>query len=269
MKETSFVDRYKNSKLNIAGIGADGKNLSQDSKKDTKNLVISISQLVANPNQPRKNFANLDELAESIREHGVLEPLLVRYDGQNFSIIAGERRFRAAQKVGLTELPCRVLHISEQEALEIALIENLQREDLFILEEALALKELKTKTNLTLEKLSQVLGKSTGYLSMRLTIAELPSDLQAILEKEPTRIAKSVLAKIAKEKDVKKQKLLLEKAISGGTLAAGRHKQCYKWRNRKHGFDLIIHFQPKQQQSQELLEVLQKAIEQIRQLEAK
>ncbi|MEW6571461.1 MAG: ParB/RepB/Spo0J family partition protein [Nitrospirota bacterium] len=263
-KESSFMERYKKpSLLNLAGIQGDGTSISEGTQPDYDTLLISTSKLIANPNQPRKEFGPLDELVRSIEDKGVLEPLLVCKREEGFLILAGERRFRAAQKAGLTELPCRVLNVSEEEALEIALVENLQREDLSILNEAMAMKELKAKGNRTIDDLSKFLGKSTGYISTRLAIADLPSDLKALIEKEPDRIPKAVLAKIVREKDPEKQKELLKKGLVGKSPSPGRPVKAYKWRNRKNGFDLLIYFRSNPAEAEELLKILQKASDEI------
>lgn len=152
-KESSFMERYKKpSLLNLAGIQGNGTSISEGTQPDYDTLLISISKLIPNPNQPRKEFGSLDELVMSIQDRGVLEPLLVRKCDEGFVILAGERRFRAAQMARLTELPCRVLNVSDEEALEVALVENLQREDLPILDEAIAMRELKAKRKLSLLK---------------------------------------------------------------------------------------------------------------------
>ncbi len=138
---------------------------------------LPLSALVANPAQPRRAFAAeaLEELAESIRRQGIIQPLLVRplEDGERYQIVAGERRWRAAAKAGLTEVPVYVRHMDEQEAMAAALIENLQREDLNPVEEAQALQALRETLNLTQEELAARLGKSRPTVANALRLLQL------------------------------------------------------------------------------------------------
>src|ERR1700683_570565 len=128
---------------------------------------IGIDLLDPNPKQPRKYFADeaLDELARSIEEYGIIQPLVVRAHGERFQIVAGERRWRAAQRAGLHDVPAIVRRIGDESAVLIALVENLQREDLNPLEEALALDRLMTEFDLTQEEAAEKTGKE------RVTIA--------------------------------------------------------------------------------------------------
>lgn len=138
---------------------------------------LPLSALVANPAQPRRAFAEeaLEELAESIRRQGIIQPLLVRplEGGERFQIVAGERRWRAAAKAGLTEVPVYVRDMDEQEAMAAALIENLQREDLNPVEEAQALQALRETLALTQEELAARLGKSRPAVANALRLLQL------------------------------------------------------------------------------------------------
>lgn len=138
---------------------------------------LPLSALVANPAQPRRAFAAeaLEELAESIRQQGIIQPLLVRplEGGERFQIVAGERRWRAAAKAGLTEVPVYVRDMDEQEAMAAALIENLQREDLNPVEEAQALQALRETLGLTQEELAARLGKSRPAVANALRLLQL------------------------------------------------------------------------------------------------
>lgn len=151
-----------------------------------KRDMIGVDQLEAGIGQPRKNFNDdtLDELAESIKQHGVLQPLLVREksgeDGR-YEIIAGERRWRAAQKAQLHEVPAIVLSISDAEAFEIALIENLQREDLDPIDEAAGYQKLIDEHDYTQEKLAESLGKSRSHIANMVRLLQLPQGVQKYL----------------------------------------------------------------------------------------
>ena len=144
---------------------------------------LLLSELVANAQQPRTVFedAALEELASSIAEKGVLQPLLVRPKGKGYEIVAGERRFRAAKLAGLTEVPVVVRELDDRETLEIALIENLQRENLNPLEEARAFQGL-LELGLTQEQLAKTLGKGRSTIANGLRLLNLSRDAQKALE---------------------------------------------------------------------------------------
>jgi ParB family chromosome partitioning protein len=138
--------------------------------------------------QPRRNFASeeIEELAASMRNHGVLQPILVRKDPKNpqgFELIAGERRWRAAQKAKLHEIPAVVREFSDAEALEAALIENLQRADLSAIEEAHAYTRLMREFGHTQEKLAEALGKSRPYVANLVRLLALPASIQTMIDK--------------------------------------------------------------------------------------
>lgn len=139
---------------------------------------IPLDRIEPNPYQPRRNFdeVKLDELASSIRQHGVLEPILVRPHGENFEIVMGERRFRASKLAGLTEIPAMVQDLSDEKMMQISLIENLQREDLNVVEEATGYRRLMDEFALTQEEVADVVGKqrSTVANTVRLLALEEP-----------------------------------------------------------------------------------------------
>jgi ParB family chromosome partitioning protein len=140
---------------------------------------IAIDQIEPNPEQPRSEFGDLSELSASIKEKGVLEPLLVtRGPNGRFMIIAGERRWRASNLAGLTEVPCIEMDLDEQGVAEIALIENLQRKDLTIWEEADGLKALADKFGYKQDEIAQKISKSRSTVTELMTIAGLPQDVR-------------------------------------------------------------------------------------------
>ena len=144
---------------------------------------IAIDLIRANPNQPRKTFneESLNELAESIKLHGVLQPLVVTKIGEYYRIVAGERRFRAAKRAELTAVPVIIKDLTEKEVREIALVENLQREDLNPMEESEALYNLLTENNLTQEALAHAIGKSRPAVANSLRLLTLPVQVQAMV----------------------------------------------------------------------------------------
>lgn len=157
-------------------------------EKSLQNIqFVPLSSLKPCRFQPRKVFNEeaLEELVSSIRQKGVLQPLLVRSDvAGGYEIIAGERRFRASQKAGLTEVPVIIKEFNDKDTLEVALIENLQRENLNPLEEAQAYVKLLQEFRYTQEELSEVLGKSRSYIANMMRLLELPEKVKEMLEKK-------------------------------------------------------------------------------------
>jgi ParB family chromosome partitioning protein len=155
--------------------------------RDAKGLKnIPIEHLEANPNNPRKQFKDedLEELARSIRERGLLQPIVARPRGEsgNYEIVAGERRWRAAQRAGVHEVPVLVRDFTDGEALEVALIENIQRTDLNALEEARGYTQLLEQFNYTQQQLADALGKSRSHIANTLRLLSLPDDVRSLIE---------------------------------------------------------------------------------------
>ena len=144
---------------------------------------VDLDSIVPGPMQPRTNFdeAALEGLAESIKTHGIVQPLLVRRRGEGFELIAGERRWRAAKLAGLKHVPVLVKEVADQNLLEIALIENIQREDLNPIEEAQAYKRLIENVGLTQEALATRVGRDRSYITNYLRLLKLPPDLQQLV----------------------------------------------------------------------------------------
>lgn len=162
---------------------------------------IPITQIEPNPEQPRVEIGDLTDLSSSIREKGVLEPLLVRPNNDGtWMIIAGERRWRAATQAGLREVPCIELDLDEKGVAEIALIENMQRKDLTVWEEADGLANLASRFAYTHEEISKKIGKSRTTVTESLTIAGLPNDIR-IKCRQMNLNAKSTLLEIARQFD--------------------------------------------------------------------
>lgn len=179
---------------------------------------IKLEDIVANKDQPRRTMdeSALSELATSIKEHGVLQPIVVAPSKKGFVIVAGERRWRASQLAGLAKIPALVRTLTGQHKLEVALIENLQREDLNPMETATAYQKLKTQFNLTVEQIGQrVGGKSVGSISNYMRLLQLPDYAkQAVANGEVTEgHARQILALTG---DEKAQRELLEHIIRDG-----------------------------------------------------
>ena len=160
-----------------------GTKINTEVADDQTNVPIEF--LVPNRDQPRKNFSetSLDELSQSIKQKGILLPILVRpLNDKEFQIIAGERRWRAAQKAGLNEVPVIIKNFNEIEVLEIGLIENMQRENLSAIEEALGFEKLQKEYNYTQENLSKILSKSRAYVANALRLLSLPHKVQQLVQ---------------------------------------------------------------------------------------
>lgn len=177
---------------------------------------VELSSIVPGPMQPRVNFDEtaLASLAESIKTHGIVQPLLVRRRDDGFELIAGERRWRAAQIAGLTRVPVLVKEVADHDLLEIALIENIQRENLNPIEEAHAYKRLIENVGLTQEALATRVGRDRSYITNYLRLLRLPDDLQQLVKEGrlSTGHARTLLG--ASEVDL--QRRLARQVIEGG-----------------------------------------------------
>lgn len=164
-------------------LGETAGEVHSDSPDAGSLLNLSISSVRPNPNQPRRSFDEdeLEELADSIRQNGILQPIVVRPVGDSYQIVAGERRYTAAKRVGLATIPAVVKEVSDKEMLQLALIENLQRSDLNPLEAAQGYKVLMEQHGLTQEELGKVLSKSRPAIANALRLLELPSEVQDLL----------------------------------------------------------------------------------------
>ncbi len=160
-----------------------------DEKSNSLNeelLEIDLDLIEPNSQQPRSRFTeeNLEELAQSIRANGVVQPIVVRRRGGKFQIIAGERRWRASQKAGLQKIPSIIREVTDEKLLELALIENIQRQDLNPIEEAKAYKNLIETVGLTQEMIAERVGKNRTVITTFLRLLKLPSDIISLVENE-------------------------------------------------------------------------------------
>jgi len=157
----------------------------RETEKGESIMLLTLGQIRPSPLQPRKEFdqQNLEELAQSIKEKGVIQPVLVRRRGDYYELIAGERRFRAATLLNLKEIPAIVKEAEDRDSLEISLIENIQREDLNPIEEARACQYLIDKFNLSQEEVSDILGKARTTITNTLRLLKLPLEIQEEIKK--------------------------------------------------------------------------------------
>ena len=212
--------------------------LGEDFSADfsTPSSTLPISQIECFRNQPRKNFdqAKLEELAESIRQHGVIQPLTVRkLSSGYYQIIAGERRWRAARRAGLTEVPAVVIEADDQKAMELAMIENLQREDLDPIEEANGFRTLVEQYGMTQEEAARRVGKSRSAVANAMRLLDLTQALQelviqgkltagharAILPLSPDLRAAAATEVVDKGLNVRQTEQLVKRLLAGEKLA--------------------------------------------------
>ena len=179
-------------------------------------VMVKLDELRSNPYQPRKVFdeAALQELAASIKEHGVFQPIIVKKSIKGYEIIAGERRVKASRIAGLTEIPAIIRDFNDTQMMEIALLENLQRENLNAIEEATAYKKLLDTLNLTQEELAKRLGKSRSHITNMLGLLTLPESIKEEIIKN--NISMGHARVLSKLEDQQQQEELLKKIINEG-----------------------------------------------------
>lgn len=179
----------RGAKINALGRGLDALISTETISTEGSSTIneIPINQIEANPNQPRREFdpVALEELANSIREIGIVQPITLRQISENrFQLIAGERRWRASQLAGLHAIPAYIRTIKDENVMEMALVENIQREDLNAIEIALAYEHLMEKSGMTQERVSERVGKSRAAVANYLRLLKLPAEVQMALQKK-------------------------------------------------------------------------------------
>jgi len=181
-------------------------------------VFININNIAPNPNQPRKDFKDdkIEELAASIKEHGVIQPIMVRKSTNGFEIVAGERRWRAARKAQIKEIPCIIKELDEHENMIIAIIENMQREDLNALEEAKAFQQLAESFKLTQEEISKSVSRSRPYITNALRLLKLPEEIQGMIVDGSLTAghARAIAGMKHKDKQIALGKQTVEKGLS-------------------------------------------------------
>ncbi len=199
-----------------SGLGKGLDALFEDNINESQGTqTIRMSEIEPNKSQPRRHFDEnaITTLADSIRQHGLIQPILVRSTGTGYQIVAGERRWRACRMLGMSEIPAVVKEFSDSETAQIALIENIQREDLNPIEEAAAYKELMENYNMTQEELSKAVGKSRSAIANAVRLLNMPEKVQELLRKGELSAgqAKAIAAAESEEQMVD----LAERAANG------------------------------------------------------
>lgn len=183
------------------------------SRSESVGRMIDIERIEPNPHQPRKDLGDLAEMVRSVKDRGVLEPILVRELDGKYQIIAGERRYQASRKAGLHRIPCIEVDVDARGVLEISLIENLQRRDLTAFEEAAALQRLCEQFRYTHDEIARKLGKSRTVITETLSLSKMPDDVQEHCRQADIH-SKSMLLQIARQDSAKEMHELIDR-ISG------------------------------------------------------
>ena len=239
--------------------------------------MVAIEQIDANPHQPRQVMGDLSELMASIAEKGIFEPLIVRQRGPRFQIIAGERRYQAAVQVGLREVPIVIRESDDNEVIEIALIENIQRKDLTPFEEAEALASLASRCNYTHEDMARRLGKSRTSVTESLSLNGIPEDVKNLCRLADIN-SKSLLLQVVRQGDPQKMVALVEKiSREGGTTTReavrretakpkpGRPKAfTFSYKAPTKAFKLQLRFTKSRVDRDEVIAALQEIIKELR-----
>lgn len=242
-----------------------------EEKKKLYIKIIPLELIDPNPLQPRSDLGDLSELVSSIKEKGVLEPILVRKKEERFEIISGERRLRASIDAGLQEIPCIEIDVSDNEALEIALIENLQRKDLTPFEESYGLRLLSELYGYTQKEIAEKIGKSRSSITESISISKIPPDV-AEKCKELSITSKTVLVEIARLKNKEKMVEVLEKFSTGilnrngiRRMKRNKREKNFSFKFKGNNFYLKITFAKQNVTKEEIKEAI-KAV--LRDLEA-
>ncbi len=241
--------------------------------------MIPLSLIEPNAEQPRTSLGNIEELAASVREKGILEPILVRAVGTNrYQIISGERRYRAAVLAGLDEIPAIELDANDQETLEIALVENIQRKDLTPFEEAEGLMLLQQKFGYTHDRISQVIGKSRTTVTETLLINDIPDRIRAMC-REAGISNKSILVQIARAGseqameqalrrlaagDLSREELRKQTATKPVAKKPGRPKNfTFRFNDKSLPFTLNLFFRKQKVEKREIIDALRELLRRL------
>lgn len=192
-------------------------------------VELGAEQIIPNPVQPRTRFADeaLDELAQSIKTNGIVQPIVVRPVGDKYQIVAGERRWRAAQRAGLLRLPVVIKEVSDDKLLELALVENIQREELNPVEEARAYRKLIDTIGLTQEEVAERVGKERTLITTSLRLLKLPDDILTLIEE--AKLSAGHGRALLLTDDVSLQRRAARAAIGGGASVRETERTIKRW----------------------------------------
>jgi ParB family chromosome partitioning protein len=239
--------------------------------------MISITKIDPSPHQARTELGNIEELMSSIKEKGILQPIIVREKDDRYEIIAGERRCIAAKNVGLKDVPCIEMNVSDNEAMEIALIENLQRKNLDVFEEADGLNALVDMYGYSHKQISEKIGKARSTITEIISISKLPKEIRDMCDELSIK-SRGTIIEIAKQdnkdnmyrliSEIKKRELKREDTRDLSKMIKGKErkidKYVYKYEEKDKSFKLKIEFKQPRVTKNEIVQILEKLIEKLR-----
>jgi ParB family chromosome partitioning protein len=238
--------------------------------------LVPIDEIDPNPNQPRQVMGDLSELMASIAEKGIIEPIIARQRGRRYQIVAGERRYQAAVQVGLREIPIVIREVDDNEIIEVALIENIQRKDLTPFEEAEALQSLGTRCGYTHEDMARRLGKSRTAITESLSLNNMPEEVKNLFRLADIS-SKSLLLEVVRQGDPQKMVALVERiARDGGATReavrketakpkAGRPKAyVFSYKAPTKAFKLQLRFSKSRVERDEVIQALEAILDELR-----
>ncbi len=239
--------------------------------------MLSIKKLDPSPQQARSELGNIRELESSIREKGILEPILVRRKDNRFEIIAGERRYKAAKNIGLEEVPCIEMNVSDNEAMELALVENMQRKDLDVFEESDGIKALAETYGYNHEQISKKIGKARSTITEIINISKIPKDLRDLCVEFSIK-SRGTLIEIAKQKNrddmyklitqVKQRELKREDTRDLSKQIKGKvkkpEKYVYNYQKKDRSCRVKIEFKKTKVTKEEIISLLEEMIKKLK-----
>ena len=239
--------------------------------------MVSINKIDPSPNQARTELGNIEELMASIKEKGILQPIIVRKKNDRYEIIAGERRCIAAKNVGLKDVPCIEMNVSDNEAMELALIENLQRKDLGVFEEADGLNALADMYGYSHKQISEKIGKARSTITEIISISKIPKAIRNLCEEFSIK-SRGTIIEIAKQEnednmyrlitEIKKRELKREDTRDLSKIIKGKEnkidKYVYKYEEKDKSFRLKIEFKRQRVTKDEIVQILEKLIENLK-----
>ena len=250
--------------------------LTSPHRAEAVGRMLDIRRVRPNPQQPRKHFGDLSEMVASVKEKGILEPILVRQHEGAYQIIAGERRYQAAREAGLQRIPCIEVDVDHRGMLEISLIENLQRKDLTPFEEAAAIQRLSEQFRYTHEEIARKLGKSRTVITEMLSLNRLPEEIQDRC-RQADIVSKSMLLQIVRQRSVEEMHRLIDKITGEGITreqarqfnkpAEGSRRKprhfTYRYKPEEGDFQVTLSFQKSEVERDELIKALQGLLQKL------
>ena len=239
--------------------------------------MLPINKIDPSPHQARTELGNIEELMASIKEKGILQPIIVRERNERYEIIAGERRCIAAKNVGLKDVPCIEMNVSDNEAMELALIENLQRKDLSAFEEADGLNALADMYGYSHKQISEKIGKARSTITEIISISKIPKEIRNLCEEFSIK-SRGTVIEIAKQEnedsmfrlitEIKKRELKREDTRDLSKMIKGKEKKIdkyvYKYEEKDKSFKLKIEFKQQKVTKDEIVKILEKLIEKLK-----